>query len=651
MSAGIVVVWEDGKPARRISRGDRDLVSNAVVREGETVSIYVDDVVPYERGARHRDFETVLSIVRYVRDTAPALKIDASIIAFALETGSGNAARALAVIEERVGEVLARGGKVLDVEAQTSTIPFAKVFELDMGAPPPFEIPIDYHVLDSSLYKGKHAETMIGTRAGTAIVLQADIGEIMKQPVGWFFAGFWGYGTNSYSVYYGRATERSLVFLRLPYGAGAYERDPKGSQKYALDKMKRYIALAETLPCKHVTLIQSQGYAHWRIERHDGTIAEMEHDRNDFFTDLGSYDLERIAREPATPCGLEIVWSQSAPLHKLVRAPYVLGREQDAPDDERMSRRHLVIKAGSPNPYLEDPGSRNGTYIDGERVTRGTYPAGTIVRAARTVGILVTDVDEIGRAPHPAVARAKTIHEAAAKSDFGIPIHASYVAWALAQTWPSRDALISTTRWALDEMDVLGEKLLRLREWHPRLRGDRVTPFATLFERMMNAAPPFPIPDYYWVYEKYDHPEGPTEALIGTRALKPMVLERDDGGIGARPVGWFLAGFHGQISNDTSAVYYGRVTARSRVYLRLRMRSMDRHDLKEAPAKALATMKKYIALAETLPCKHVLLQQAYDACHWRIQRLDGTVVEMKQTSETFPSYLDDYDLEAIARGQ
>jgi len=649
--AGIVVVWEDGKPARRVRRGDRDLVSNTVVREGETVFVYMDDVVPFERGERHADFETVLLIVRYARDKAPALKIDSTIIAFALQTGSGNPARALAVIEERVDQVLARGGKVLDVDTESSTIPFAKVFELDMGAPPPFEIPAGYHVLDSSHYKGKRAETMIGTKAGKAVVIQADIGEIMKQPVGWFFAGFWGYGTNSYSVYYGRATERSLVFLRLPYGAGAYERDPKASQKYALEKMRRYIALAEALPCKHVTLIQSQGYAHWRIERLDGSIAEMEHERNEFFTDLGSFDLDAIARATATPCGLEIVWSQSGPLHKLVRAPYVLGRDTDAPDDERMSRKHLVIKPGSPNPYLEDPGSRNGTYIDGERLTSGTFPAGTIVRAARTVGILVTDVDKVGRAPHPAVARAKTIHEAAASSDIGIPIHATYVAWALAQTWPSRDALISTTRWALDEMDILGEPLLRVREWHPRLRGDRVTSFATLFERMMYEPAPFPIPDHYWVYNTFDHTEGPTEALIGTRALRPMVLERDEGGIEARPVGWFFAGFHGQITNDTSAVYYGRVTARSRVYLRLRLRSMDRHDIKDAPGKALALMKKYIALADTLPCKHVLLQQAYDACHWRIQRLDGTVVEMKQSSETFPSYLDDYDLETIARGQ
>jgi hypothetical protein len=88
----------------------------------------------------------------------------------------------------------------------------------------------------------------------------------------YFMAGFWGHGVNSYSVYLARRTERQNLFLRLPYGDGAYCRDPVRERAEALEKLERFSWLAETLPVRHVTLLDSLGTASYELVRHDGTV-------------------------------------------------------------------------------------------------------------------------------------------------------------------------------------------------------------------------------------------------------------------------------------------------------------------------------------------------------------------------------------------
>ena len=378
MPAGLVIVWENGAPASRIVREERELPRNAVIRDGDTVAVYMTRLESFETGMETWPTESIKKIVAVVAATAPGLRIDASLIEFALKTNTGNSYAAEAAARTFANAALAAGATEVRVDVDSAVIKFVDVFQLDMGAPPPFPIPADYHVLSTSLHEGKRAELMIGSAIGSTTVVQADIGDALKQPPGWFMAGFWGHGVNSYSVYYGRATERSRVFLRLPYGAGVYENDKEGARALALATMKKYIALAETLPCKHVTLVDSEGYAHWRIERLDGTVAEMEHKRDEYFSSLDTYDFDAIAGADSQPCGLEIVWSGGLPVHRLLRAPCVIGRDEHAPHDDRMSRKHAAIRPGSPNPYVEDLGSNNGTLVGGESLNQSgrSAPAG-----------------------------------------------------------------------------------------------------------------------------------------------------------------------------------------------------------------------------------------------------------------------------------
>jgi hypothetical protein len=53
------------------------------------------------------------------------------------------------------------------------------------------------------------------------LLVEEDIDEFLSVPDGYFLAGFWGHGVNSYAFYWCVADPRQRVFLRLPYG-GVY---------------------------------------------------------------------------------------------------------------------------------------------------------------------------------------------------------------------------------------------------------------------------------------------------------------------------------------------------------------------------------------------------------------------------------------------
>ena len=70
-------------------------------------------------------------------------------------------------------------------------------------------------------------------------------------------------------------------------------------------------------------------------------------------------------------------------------------------DDDRLSRRHFRVEradAGS-GFFVVDEKSRNGTWIDGARTARAGARAGSVVRAGRSVFLLVEDVRAFSEAP------------------------------------------------------------------------------------------------------------------------------------------------------------------------------------------------------------------------------------------------------------
>jgi hypothetical protein len=151
-------------------------------------------------------------------------------------------------------------------------VPFVKLFEIIMKAPPPFVIPASYHC--HAVVKrdgGIPHETIIASDKTSPVLVQIQLADAVRGD-DYFMAGFWGHGVNSYSVYLARRTERQRLFLRLPYGDGAYCTDPARERAAALEKLERFSWLADTLPVRHVTLLDSLGTASYELVRHDGAV-------------------------------------------------------------------------------------------------------------------------------------------------------------------------------------------------------------------------------------------------------------------------------------------------------------------------------------------------------------------------------------------
>ena len=134
--------------------------------------------------------------------------------------------------------------------------------------------------------------------------------------------------------------------------------------------------------------------------------------------------------------GYVIVWSGSRPTlvaHSL-HAPLVIGRELRgvADDDDRMSRRHAEIAVTDGGISVSDLGSRNGTFVDGNRLEQPAWAhAPTIVRTGKTIGIVVRDITPYEQATvdvdanvvvGPILRRAWTAIERAARSGDGVMV-------------------------------------------------------------------------------------------------------------------------------------------------------------------------------------------------------------------------------------
>jgi hypothetical protein len=91
----------------------------------------------------------------------------------------------------------------------------SELFQKEMGVPLPLRLPGDCEPVPG-------APGLVGVLRGESPVLDmSDLGRIRSLPAGFFQAGFWGHGVNSYAFYWCEVTDRVRVFLRLPYG-GAY---------------------------------------------------------------------------------------------------------------------------------------------------------------------------------------------------------------------------------------------------------------------------------------------------------------------------------------------------------------------------------------------------------------------------------------------
>ena len=85
-----------------------------------------------------------------------------------------------------------------------------------------------------------------------------------------------------------------------------------------------------------------------------------------------AFAAEALPAKPKVPAAILLFAGKTIPLYT---GPNVLGRDPSSGiliDDGTVSRRHACIQLDGENAILEDLGSKNGTFIDGERLTAPT---------------------------------------------------------------------------------------------------------------------------------------------------------------------------------------------------------------------------------------------------------------------------------------
>jgi hypothetical protein len=81
-----------------------------------------------------------------------------------------------------------------------------------------------------------------------------------------------------------------------------------------------------------------------------------------------------------------------------LRPRCVVGRDASADfalSDTRLSRRHFQLVSGLETTVIEDLKSRNGTYVNGRRVSRQELLDGDIIEAGRCVFVFLQQVGEV----------------------------------------------------------------------------------------------------------------------------------------------------------------------------------------------------------------------------------------------------------------
>ncbi len=96
--------------------------------------------------------------------------------------------------------------------------------------------------------------------------------------------------------------------------------------------------------------------------------------------------------------------------HDLRKTTQYLGREQSndivLTDDEQVSGRHLRVLVRAGSFYVEDIGSTNGTFLNGERITGAVLlNSGDLIKAGKTILKFLSGDDGDGSRPGAAAGR------------------------------------------------------------------------------------------------------------------------------------------------------------------------------------------------------------------------------------------------------
>jgi DNA-binding NtrC family response regulator len=109
--------------------------------------------------------------------------------------------------------------------------------------------------------------------------------------------------------------------------------------------------------------------------------------------DLGSTvpDADATSGHLSPDLGLLWIFPDTEPHFSRVEGEAVIGRESGSDirvEAEQVSRRHASVRRTGPLLVAEDLGSRNGTYLDGQRITKAPLELGSVLRVGEALALV-----------------------------------------------------------------------------------------------------------------------------------------------------------------------------------------------------------------------------------------------------------------------
>ena len=139
---------------------------------------------------------------------------------------------------------------------------FADVIGSELCLSIPREAAATAAAIETRTHDGATWDSLIASPSAASEPLrtQGDIARVRRLPHGYFLAGFWGHGINSYAFYWCHIAPGRRLHLRIPYG-GVYSDTDRQRENllHVLDACRRVLEAIERVGCDRFYLVDSMG--------------------------------------------------------------------------------------------------------------------------------------------------------------------------------------------------------------------------------------------------------------------------------------------------------------------------------------------------------------------------------------------------------
>ena len=154
-------------------------------------------------------------------------------------------------------------------------------FELLVGQPLPLPVPREASPVDAVERDGVTMARLVASpsAADNLLLVEGSAQTLREAAEGYFLAGFWGHGVNSYSFYWCQVDRRWRVYLRLPFGGAYSDAQAQGRRLMAtMTRLRELLERAERGAARRVLLFDSIDWVECEIELFDGRVISCKGD-------------------------------------------------------------------------------------------------------------------------------------------------------------------------------------------------------------------------------------------------------------------------------------------------------------------------------------------------------------------------------------